>query len=177
VLIRRATLQDLEVLVRLGKQTFSEAFAADNDPADMAQYLDTAFSPSTLRQQLASPDSVFLLLQTSAAAGQAESIGYARLIERSPIPNDETDNAIELSRLYVLQRELGKGYGSGLMQACLEYAAKHGFDTIWLGVWEQNVRAQQFYQRWGFRKIGTQAFVLGKDIQNDDVLRRSVTPL
>lgn len=174
VLIRRATLQDLETLVDLGKRTFTETFAADNDPADMTQYLTTAFSTETIRGQLAATHSIFFLAQLNASDGW-QSIGYAYLKEHSAIPEIKAARPIELSRLYVDQHELGKGYGSRLMRACIDYAAAHGFDPLWLGVWEKNFRALNFYQRWDFQQVGTQHFILGKDTQTDYVLIRSVT--
>ena len=61
------------------------------------------------------------------------------------------------------------------MQACLDEAAKQGCDTIWLDVWEQNVRARAFYRKWDFVEVGTQFFQLGSDLQHDLILQRSVS--
>lgn len=176
VLIRQAEQADIHQLVDLGKRTFYDAFAADNDPADMAEYLAHTFSYETLEEQLAEPDSTFLLADVAAPPGP-QSVGYAHLIANSPPPHRKTGKSIQLSRLYVEQCETGKGYGAQLMKACLEYSANNGFDKLWLGVWEKNFRALKFYQRWGFQTIGTQAFILGKDVQTDYVLIRSVTPV
>ena len=68
----------------------------------------------------------------------------------------------------------GKAWAQ-LMQACLDEAAKQGCDTIWLDVWEQNVRARAFYRKWGFVEVGTQLFQLGSDLQHDLILQRSVS--
>ncbi len=64
-----------------------------------------------------------------------------------------------------------------LMQACLDEAAKQGCDTVWLDVWEPNVRARAFYRKWGFIEVGTQLFQLGSDLQHDLILQRSIHPL
>jgi ribosomal protein S18 acetylase RimI-like enzyme len=61
-----------------------------------------------------------------------------------------------------------------LMDACLKAAARMGFQTMWLGVWEKNLRAIRFYQKWGFSKAGDKQFVLGQDVQNDFVLVRPI---
>lgn len=173
--IRQATLQDLHTLCELGKQTFSEAFAADNAPTDMAAYLTQVFSPVVIQRQLQDPDSIFFLAELNTSP-TPHSIGYAHLIEKSSGPHIIARRPIELSRLYVMQTEIGKGYGAQLMQACINHAATHGFDPLWLGVWEHNVKAQKFYDRWGFQKVGSQSFILGTDVQLDYVLIRSVTP-
>ena len=39
---------------------------------------------------------------------------------------------------------------------------------VWLGVWEENVKAQRFYGRWGFEEqLGTHDFVMGDTKQTD----------
>jgi ribosomal protein S18 acetylase RimI-like enzyme len=42
---------------------------------------------------------------------------------------------------------------------------------MWLGVWERNWRAQAFYRKWGFRRVGEQTFMLGADAQTDWVMQ------
>lgn len=38
---------------------------------------------------------------------------------------------------------------------------------MWFGVWEHNLRARAFYERRGFRPVGTETFRLGSDDQVD----------
>ena len=52
-------------------------------------------------------------------------------------------------------------------------ARARGARELWLGVWERNERAQAFYRKCGFRKVGTQIFVVGTDPQTDHVMLRS----
>jgi ribosomal protein S18 acetylase RimI-like enzyme len=77
-------------------------------------------------------------------------------------------------RIYIEEEIIGKGYGSALMDFCLEEAKKNGYRTIWLGVWEKNLRAIRFYRMWRFTKVGTKEFVLGSDLQNDHIMARPV---
>jgi ribosomal protein S18 acetylase RimI-like enzyme len=53
---------------------------------------------------------------------------------------------------------------------------QRGCDTIWLDVWERNLRARAFYQKWGFIEVGTQLFQLGDDLQNDLLMQRLSWP-
>jgi predicted GNAT family acetyltransferase len=85
--------------------------------------------------------------------------------QQSP-PNLQGQQPLELNRLYVEQKAIGRGYGSALMTASLEEAIARDCDTLWLGVWEHNTRAQAFYQRWGFKPVGTQTFVLRRRHSN-----------
>jgi GNAT superfamily N-acetyltransferase len=175
VYFRQATRDDVDLLADLGRRTFYDTFAADNTPTDMAQYLATAFSQETIQAELLTLESVFLLAYPDATL-ESQSVGYARLQGNSRPPgNPDWPSPLELGRLYVEQSVLGQGYGSALMQACLDYALEAGFQTLWLGVWERNYRALRFYQKWRFHQTGTQTFTLGQDIQTDLVMMRPVT--
>ena len=169
--IRQANKSDIDLLVELGRQTFFETFAADNDPEDMEVYLNSTFTHEKIGAELDEFGSLFLIGYPDSHA--SIPIGYAHLIENCSIPSFvDRDPALQISRLYIKQREIGKGYGAQLMQACLDHAQKQGLMTVWLGVWEHNRRALRFYDRWGFKPVGTQIFNLGRDAQNDWILVR-----
>jgi ribosomal protein S18 acetylase RimI-like enzyme len=58
------------------------------------------------------------------------------------------------------------------MRACVEQARAWHCDVLWLGVWEHNPRAIAFYEKQGFRKVGRHTFMVGSDVQYDDVMAR-----
>ena len=66
------------------------------------------------------------------------------------------------------------------MTSVRDAAAARGAQTMWLGVWERNFRAQKFYRKFSFADIGTHTFVLGHDRQTDLLmaldLRRPASP-
>jgi len=68
----------------------------------------------------------------------------------------------------------GQGIAGLLMQAVQHRARERGARELWLGVWERNERAQAFYRKHGFRKVGTQIFVVGTDPQTDHVMLREL---
>jgi ribosomal protein S18 acetylase RimI-like enzyme len=103
-----------------------------------------------------------------------ELAGYAMMRDsRAPDPVGDV-SAIEIARLYAGRCWIGAGVGARLMRRCLAEAAARERRTIWLGVWERNARAIAFYARWGFTKVGTQPFLLGSDLQTDDIMARRV---
>ncbi|HZW02657.1 MAG TPA: GNAT family N-acetyltransferase [Anaerolineaceae bacterium] len=169
VTIRIATAGDNVRLAEFGAQAFADSFAADNRPEDMAAYLAESFSPEKQAAELAAPNSVFLIAEIGG-----EMAGFARLLE-DPAPAGVTGRRpLELVRIYAGKQWIGRGVGAALMQACLVEAARRGCDTLWLGVWEHNLRAQAFYRKWGFTVAGTQPFRLGADLQTDLVMQRPV---
>ena len=60
------------------------------------------------------------------------------------------------------------------MRRCLEEAGRAGFKTIWLGVWEKNTKAMEFYKKVGFESFGVHNFQLGDDVQKDYLLKLSL---
>ena len=128
--IRRANQEDAGLLAELGARTFSETFAADNSPEDMAAYLASSFTPALQAAELADPASTFLIAEVGGVAA-----GYAKLHAGEPAERVEGDKPVELVRLYVLREWLGRGVGAELMRACLDEARQAGHETIWLGVW------------------------------------------
>jgi ribosomal protein S18 acetylase RimI-like enzyme len=168
--IRRANVDDAGLLAEVGARTFVETFAEDNSAEDMAAYLASSFSEAQQASELADPDSTIYIAETNGLA-----IGYA-MLRSGYAPECVTDNRpIELVRLYVSREHLGGGVGSGLMQDCINEADHQGYRTLWLGVWENNHRAQAFYRKWKFRDVGTHIFQLGQDAQTDILMELSIS--
>ncbi len=169
ITIRFATSADNDLLADIGAQTFYDTFAVDNAPADMQAYLAASFSPAIQARELADPQSVFLIAEIDGNAA-----GYAHVRRKHTPPGITGARPIELGRFYARKEWQGRGVGAALMRACLEYAARQNADTIWLDVWERNLRAIAFYRKWEFTPVGAQTFQLGSDLQNDLLMQRSV---
>lgn len=172
VTIRRANPEDAGLLAELGARTFSETFAADNTPEDMAAYLTASFNPARQTDELADPASTFFIAEVGGLTA-----GYAQLHDGESADGVGGAKPVELVRLYVSREWLGRGIGEALMRACVEEARQAGYGTIWLGVWERNGRAQAFYRKWDFRAVGEQVFQLGSDLQRDIVMERAIQPV
>ena len=169
LIVRRGKAEDAALLAELGARTFAETFAADNTPGDMAAYLASAFSPAQQAAELADPGAMFQIAEANGLA-----TGYAMLRTGKTPDNIRGDKKIELVRLYVARAGLGRGIGAALMQACISEAARLGYETFWLGVWEHNHRARAFYRKWNFAEVGTHVFQLGADLQTDILMQRSI---
>jgi ribosomal protein S18 acetylase RimI-like enzyme len=169
VTLRRANPADASLLAELGARTFSETFSGENAPADMAAYLASSFNLAQQTAELGDPASTFLIAEVGGVA-----TGYAQLHAGEPAEGVEGAKPVELVRLYVSREWLGRGVGEALMRACVNEARRAGYATIWLGVWEENGRAQAFYRKWNFRAVGEHVFQLGSDPQRDILMERPV---
>ena len=169
VTLRRANPNDANLLAELGARTFLETFAADNTGEDMAAYLAANFNPARQTSELVHPASIFLIAEVRGLAA-----GYAKLQAGEPPAGIKGARPIELVRLYASREWLGRGIGAALMRACLDEARAAGYETIWLGVWERNARAQAFYRKWDFSAVGEHVFQLGSDPQRDLLMQRTI---
>ena len=164
--LRDATPADAALLSELSKATFSDTFASQNSLADMEAYLSSTFLIDDIRLELSEPSTKYLI-----AEFQGKAIGYAKLGEKELPKALEGKKVIELERLYVLKEYHGRKVGATLMHASIQYAAAQGFDVLWLGVWEYNTKARNFYKDFGFVKFGEHPFVLGSDVQTDWMMK------
>ena len=171
ITIRQAGPEDVALLADLAYRTFWDAFAhhPKNAPDDLNHYMRQAFNPEQLATELASENNLFLISETNDAAS-----GYAKLVFGNIEAGISASQPVELERLYAHQEHLGTGVGQRLMDACLDRSREHGCDVIWLGVWEFNPRAQRFYEKNGFRVVGTHVFQLGSDPQTDILMQREL---
>ncbi len=169
--IRQARIEDAEMLADLSYKTFWDAFHEHpkNAPDDLADYMAKAFNLKQIRNEIYDENSIFLIAEIDN-----EPAGYAKLITDSIEDGITATKPIELSRLYSKQEFLGKGVGAALMEECFAVAKKLNCDTMWLGVWEYNPRAQRFYEKYGFREAGKHVFLLGSDAQTDLLMQREI---
>ena len=168
--IRSCSLHDANTIVSLGIRTFRETFDELNTPENMMLYINKGFSLQKVKEEIQEEGSVFFLAEEAKKA-----VGYAR-IRNSEKPKALEDRpALEIERLYVDKKYLGKRIGFLLMSTCIQYAKKNGFDVVWLGVWEHNARAIDFYHKWDFERFGDHVFMLGHDAQTDLLMKKNIT--
>jgi diamine N-acetyltransferase len=171
ITIRYANASDALMIAAFSRRSFYETFAPENTKANMDKFMNEQFTTEKLVAEVGAPDNIFLL----ATSGR-EIVGYARLRLNNKPPELNDAETLEIARIYASTESIGKGIGKALMQNCLELAAKLNKDTVWLGVWENNRRAIDFYKKWGFEKFSTHIFMLGDDAQTDWLMKREKPP-
>jgi len=167
IVIRRAAGSDADVIAMLGFVTFFEAYFEQDDPQDLASYLTENFTPEEIREELDDPNATFYICYADGNAA-----GYAKLIAGSRADGLTGSDPMELKRIYLVERYWGKGLGVRLLEHCEDEARRLGHDALWLGVWQENRRGQNFYRKHGFRKVGTITFPYGSTTGINDVLEK-----
>ena len=156
--IRQATIADLHLISVLAITTHYEAYFELDPSHDLVDYCVNFFNLETVKNELESPKLTFLIVEFDGNA-----VGFAQLREGKKIACIEGKNAIEIQRIYVIEKMKGKRIGQALIEKCFQIAKEKGYETLWLGVWDKNIEAQKFYQKIGMENVGTTDFSDGKN--------------
>lgn len=166
ITITPVPLNDIKELQAIGKETFFSTFSDGGSTENMTQYLNDAFSLEKLISELSNKDSQFYF-----AKQNDRTIGYLKLNFELSQTELQDNNAMEIERIYVLDEFHGKKVGLTLYKHALEIAKKRNIDYIWLGVWENNFKALNFYKKQGFLEFDQHIFKLGNDEQVDLLMK------
>ncbi|WP_026704365.1 GNAT family N-acetyltransferase [Flavobacterium soli] len=166
ITITKITLTAIDQLQKIGRQTFYETFSEGNSEENMQDYLDTGFSLEKLTAELNDEHTNFYLAQL-----EGEVIGYLKLNFGTSQTELQDEKAVEIERIYVLKDFHGKKVGQLLYDKAIEVARERNAEYVWLGVWEENKRAIQFYKKNGFVAFDQHVFKLGDDEQIDIMMK------
>lgn len=169
LVIRRGVEADAELLSAFARAQFVITFAAQNNPDDLAMFLDTAYTPALQRAELLEPHRQYWLLEMDGVLA-----GYVLLNDHAPKAEVAAEHPVELQRFYIDHAWHGRGLAQTLMSHAVEQARAFGGDALWLGVWEENPKAIRFYEKQGFVDVGSHVFVVGTDPQRDRIMRRAL---
>jgi diamine N-acetyltransferase len=164
--IKKVTLTDIDQLQKISKKTFSETFSSGNTEENMAKYIEEGFSLERLTAELNNNNSEFYF-----AILENDVIGYLKLNFGKSQTELKDDKALEIERIYVLKEFYGKSVGQILYKKAIQIAKQTNADYIWLGVWENNPRAINFYRKNGFIEFDKHIFRLGDDEQTDIMMK------
>lgn len=132
----------------------------------MNKYLDEVFSSANLSIELNDKKAEFYFAKLDDKV-----IGYLKLNFGESQTEIRDDNGLEIERIYVLKEFHGKNVGQLLYNKAIQIAREKNKDYVWLGVWEENPRAINFYKKNGFVAFDKHLFQLGNDLQTDIMMK------
>lgn len=169
MILRRATIADAATLAQFAAAAFWDTYRDIDEAEDIADYVAQNLRPEAMEHVLRDPRSTTLLGEVGSTLA-----GYA-VLSHADIPSCVAGPApIELARFYLGQEFIGQGLGAQLMLETHAEAWRQGARTIWLGVYDRNLRAIRFYERFGFKKVGDKEFLFGGKIYMDPIYASSV---
>ncbi|WP_078278041.1 GNAT family N-acetyltransferase [Mycobacteroides franklinii] len=170
-----ATADDSAELATVAARTFPLACPPSSTPENVAAFIAANLSIDKFEEYIldnrvlvAREDDTAIVGYAMLVDGVAEDPDVQRAVTLRP--------AIQLSKMYVLPEFHQAGVAAVLMSAALTEAAASGASGVWLGVNQENERAQRFYTKHGFTRSGTKTFRVGERLESDYVMQRSVAP-
>ena len=160
--VKKVEIENIYHLQNIAKQTFFETFSIENTEEDMSVYLNENFSIQKLTEELMDKNSEFYF-----SIIENTVIGYLKVNFEKSQSEFQDDEALKIERIYVLKEFHGENVGQLLYNQALKIARIKNKKHIWLGVWEDNARAINFYKKNGFVEFGSYIFKLGNDLQTD----------
>lgn len=170
LLIKKVTPNEIADLQEISRRTFFETYAAGNTEKDMLKYLDEEFTSEKLIAELNDQNSEFYF-----ALYAGEIVGYLKVNFGQSQTDIKDDKSLEIQRIYVLNEFQGLKIGKSLYRKAIEIANQKKLDYLWLGVWEENPNAIQFYEKIGFKAFDKHVFMLGEDEQTDIMMKQDLT--
>lgn len=167
--IRKASIKDVSILKKTGRQTFYETFYDTNTEENLRKYLDESFDDERLQGELSNPSSTIYF-----ASCENDVVGYLKVNFGQAQTEFRHEGWFEIERIYVIKEFWGKSVGQTLLDFALALASEKECSYVWLGVWEKNYRAIRFYEKNGFTPFDKHIFQVGNDPQWDLLMKRKI---
>jgi GNAT superfamily N-acetyltransferase len=169
--IRLAEPEDAPALSSLGVETFLDTFVRGFGLAypetDLQPFLAASYAPEAYARMIADP-----ALRVWIAEHEGAAVAYATAGENAlPHPEAQPGEG-ELKRLYLRREAQGSGLAVRLFEATMAWLDPAGDRRTWIGVWSGNLRAQRFYARYGFAKVGEYDYRVGNSVDHEFIFRR-----
>lgn len=169
VSIRPATAADVLPLQQISIETFTDTYAVYNTPENMQLFIDTNYNTQQLLNELADPAQQYYLAYLGG-----ELVGYIKLRTTENPLELAGKKHIEVERIYVLPSFKGRHIGKHMINHAVNIVREKQYEVLWLGVWDNNTKAQAFYTKQGFTIFGEHAFILGDDHQRDWLMKKEI---
>lgn len=159
--------EDAEAIDGLFRKSFCDTFAHLYRPEDLEAFLGK-FTRQAWESELVDERFAFQVAEANGVP-----VGYVKL-GPPQLPVERCDPVIELRQFYLLHEWRGAGIAHALMDWAMEEARVRGAREMYLTVYTDNHRAKRFYERYGFRQVGSYKFMVGNQADEDIIMRACV---
>ena len=145
-------------LAKLWQRTFRQAYSDMHSADNIDQCCAANFTVAIALDLLENKNTV-----CSFYYRDAEPIGLCNIVHHE-CPFPLTGTSSELKQIYILANAYGSGVGRALLDDAFQIVRSANGKWIWLAVANLNRRAQTFYAKAGFTRVGTgPVFEVGTD--------------
>jgi diamine N-acetyltransferase len=154
---RAPRLDEAEALAILGRDIFRETFVGLYKAEDQALFEAQVYAPEIIAKEISNPNRRY-----QVAYDAERMIGYCKLGFDKSLDHDWGEQKfVELKQLYIYASYHGCGVAQALTDWAVEEANAVQANGILLSVYNDNPRAQRFYQKNGFEYVADTYFMVG----------------
>lgn len=166
IIIRKANINDAQSIALLGRITFDESFGhLFGDRNDLLNYFESTFSVPKITSSLQKEENVFWI-----ATVDELPVGYAKLKKNSPRIEHPNIKTGQLQKIYVLKDFLALKIGTKMQNELFKEVERNKIKILWLSCLYTNLRAINFYQKYGFQKDAKYYHSIGKENFEFDIM-------
>ncbi len=169
MIVREAQLGDIPKLAALGAATFTETFGHLYKPEDLAFFINQSHSEHVYRDAIEASDYAVWVVDDNGTLA-----GYLKLCPNGLPCDPPLPQATELSKIYILADYQNKALGQKLLDAACDWARSSGYAEMVLSVFSENYAGHRFYQRNGFVKVGEYEFPVGKQLDREWIMMKTL---
>lgn len=167
--IKKLTIEDVVQLREVSIETYFDTFKEVNTLENLNKYFDEAYNIVQLTSEINDPNSEFYFVRVNKQVA-----GYLKVNINDAQSEPRGKDAFEVERIYIRSVFHRQGLGRKLLTLAMELAKRKEKSIIWLGVWENNFKAQKFYESFGFQHVGEHKFYTGANEETDWILEREL---
>ncbi|MEO5978006.1 MAG: GNAT family N-acetyltransferase [Chryseolinea sp.] len=160
VLIRNATLDDVEAIMALAEKSWWPAYGELLPHDQITFMLEKIYSREALSRAISTCSQQFILLEDDGVGW-----GFAAYSQK-----ERESDVYKLHKLYINPDTHGKGYGQQLVHEVVSRLKSNGLHVLDLNVYRHN-KARAFYEKLGFKIIAEEKIPLGPYILDDYIMR------
>ncbi|WDE08716.1 GNAT family N-acetyltransferase [Thalassomonas viridans] len=154
-----------ELLSKLCTETFLQAYDGVHSTDNLHAYCHDNYSVNATKALLDQNN-----VEAVIAFEKKEAAGFY-VLKHHQCPIELTGHSTELKQIYVLSNHFGSGLGRKLFSDAVNQAINNKSKWLWLCVSDINYRAQGFYKKLGFKKVGNgPELVVGDDTLSSSIM-------
>lgn len=163
ITIKRASINDYQPIVQIGKMAVREAHQASCSEEDLNEYMDKHYNDEAIQTELNNAQNIYHILYYDQVP-----VVYSKIVLNAEHEQFQKKNVTKLDRIYLLKEYFNLKLGYELLLFNMEYAKQNQQSGIWLFTWVGNTRAVNFYLKVGFKVIGTHWFKVSENHSNEN---------
>lgn len=153
LICKKAAIDDFLKIQMIANETWPNTYEKILSREQINYMLDLNYSEESLKKQMAEKRHNFIL-----AEKDDQPLGFT-----SYEVNYNSESQLMIHKLYILPMKQGLGIGTKFLNFLSVTAQQNKINTLSLKVYFENTKAIRFYEKYGFKKAGTEKTEIGNN--------------